>query len=68
VIFAVMAGGQLFGFVGVLIALPTAAVILVLLSHAHERYVKSEIYSAAHPATQRVDAPQSVADDQLETD
>lgn len=45
VIFAVMAGGQLFGFVGVLLALPAAAVIMVLLSHAHERYVSSELYS-----------------------
>jgi len=45
VIFAVMAGGQLFGFVGVLLALPAAAVIVVLLSHAHERYVSSELYA-----------------------
>ena len=35
VIFAVLAGGQLFGFVGVLLALPVAAVIAVLLRHAH---------------------------------
>mgnify|MGYP001590134677 CR=1 FL=1 len=33
VIFAVMAGGQLFGFVGVLLALPAAAVIAVGLRH-----------------------------------
>ena len=45
VIFAVMAGGQLFGFVGVLLALPAAAVIMVLLSHAHQRYVSSELYT-----------------------
>jgi len=45
VIFAVMAGGQLFGFVGILIALPVAAVIMVLLRHAHERYIGSEVYS-----------------------
>ncbi len=44
VIFAVMAGGQLFGFVGVLLALPAAAVIMVLLRHAHERYVSSGLY------------------------
>ena len=31
VIFAVMAGGQLFGFFGVLLALPVSAVLLVLL-------------------------------------
>ena len=35
VIFAVLAGGQLFGFVGVLLALPIAAVVVVLLRHAH---------------------------------
>lgn len=44
VIFAVMAGGQLFGFVGVLLALPVAAVIVVLLRHVHELYRTSEIY------------------------
>lgn len=44
VIFAVMAGGQLFGFFGVLLALPVAAVMMVMLRHAHERYVGSELY------------------------
>lgn len=45
VIFAVLAGGQLFGFTGVLLALPVAAVIMVLLRHAHQRYVTSQLYS-----------------------
>jgi predicted PurR-regulated permease PerM len=45
VIFAIMVGGQLFGFVGVLLALPTAAVIGVLLRYAHERYMSSQLYS-----------------------
>ena len=44
VIFAVMAGGQLFGFVGMLLALPVAAIIMVLLHHAHTRYRQSEFY------------------------
>jgi len=44
VIFAVLAGGQLFGFVGVLLALPAAAVIMVLLRHAHNRYRSSRLY------------------------
>ncbi len=35
VIFAVLAGGQLFGFAGVLLALPIAAAVMVLLRHAH---------------------------------
>ncbi|MBK7144060.1 MAG: AI-2E family transporter [Xanthomonadales bacterium] len=46
VIFAVLAGGQLFGFFGVLLALPVAAVVLVLLRHTHEQYLDSEIYGA----------------------
>ena len=44
VIFAVLAGGQLFGFVGVLLALPAAAVIAVLLRHLHRRYLRSDFY------------------------
>jgi predicted PurR-regulated permease PerM len=45
VIFSVLAGGQLFGFVGVLLALPVAAVIAVVLRHMLERYTQSELYS-----------------------
>ncbi|MGD8378505.1 MAG: AI-2E family transporter [Gammaproteobacteria bacterium] len=44
VIFALMAGGQLFGFSGVLLALPAAAAIMVVLRYAHERYRMSEVY------------------------
>lgn len=44
VIFAILAGGQLFGFTGVLLALPVAAVIMVLLRHAHELYKDSDMY------------------------
>ena len=50
VIFAVMAGGQLFGFLGMLLALPAAAVINVLLRYAHERYRESELYAGPAPA------------------
>ncbi|MCW8955853.1 MAG: AI-2E family transporter [Gammaproteobacteria bacterium] len=45
VIFAVLAGGQLFGFVGVLLALPVAAIIVVLLRHAHGQYKSSNIFN-----------------------
>jgi predicted PurR-regulated permease PerM len=45
VIFAVLAGGQLFGFMGILLALPLASMIMVVLRHAHERYKDSEFYS-----------------------
>jgi predicted PurR-regulated permease PerM len=44
VIFAIMAGGQLFGFVGVLLALPVASVSMVLLRYAHQQYLNSELY------------------------
>lgn len=46
VLFSVMAGAQLFGFIGVLLALPVAAVIMVLLRHTHQRYIDSELYIA----------------------
>jgi predicted PurR-regulated permease PerM len=46
VIFAIMAGGQLFGFLGVLLALPVAAVAMVLGRHAYERYTHSRLYGA----------------------
>jgi len=45
VIFAIMAGGQLFGFLGMLLALPVAAVANVLLRFAHERYRQSDLYT-----------------------
>lgn len=44
VIFAVLAGGQLFGFVGVLLALPASAVLVVLLREGIKRYKESELY------------------------
>ena len=50
VIFAIMAGGQLFGFLGVLLALPVAAVVNVMLRFAHERYTQSRLYAGDRPA------------------
>ena len=44
VMFAVLAGGQLFGFMGILLALPLAAVLVVLVRHARERYKDSDWY------------------------
>mgnify|MGYP000305105276 CR=1 FL=1 len=44
VIFAILAGGQLFGFIGVLLALPVTAVLMVILRHVHEQYVQSTLY------------------------
>jgi predicted PurR-regulated permease PerM len=50
VIFAVLTGGQLFGFLGMLLALPVAAIANVLLRYAHERYTHSRLYAGV-PAT-----------------
>lgn len=44
VLFAVFAGGELFGFVGVLFAVPVAAVIGVLVRYLAGRYLDSELY------------------------
>jgi len=46
VIFAVLAGAQLFGFVGMLLALPVAAVILVVLRKLYLHYLASPWYGA----------------------
>jgi predicted PurR-regulated permease PerM len=45
VIFAVLAGGQLFGFLGVLLALPVASALNVLVRHLHQRYTSSPLYN-----------------------
>ncbi len=63
VIFAIMAGGQLFGFLGVLLALPVAAIVMVLLRYAHEQYTASALYCAgAEEATAGADPPAAPAD------
>ncbi len=45
VIFAVLTGGQLFGFTGVLLAVPASAVIMVFLRNFYEYYLNSYYYS-----------------------
>jgi predicted PurR-regulated permease PerM len=45
VIFALLAFGQLLGFVGVLIALPASAVLLVALRRLRSRYLGSRLYA-----------------------
>jgi predicted PurR-regulated permease PerM len=67
VIFAVLTGGQLFGFLGMLLALPVAAVANVLLRYAHARYKHSRLYAgeghavlldeAGAPLSMHVDGP-----------
>ncbi|MDO8448370.1 MAG: AI-2E family transporter [Rhodoferax sp.] len=44
VIFSLMAFGQLFGFVGLLIALPASAVLLVAIRRAQAGYLSSKLY------------------------
>lgn len=44
VIFALLAFGQVFGFVGVLIALPASAVLLVAIRRARAGYMASKLY------------------------
>ena len=44
VIFALLAFGQVFGFVGVLIALPASAVLLVAIRRVRLRYMTSRLY------------------------
>ena len=51
VIFAILIGGQLFGFVGVLLALPVAAVIMVFIRHLIVQYKQSLLYDAPQPPT-----------------
>ena len=52
VIFALFAGGTLFGFVGILLAVPAAAVIGVLARFALARYRQSTLYDGAPPETE----------------
>ena len=44
IMFALLAGGVLLGFLGLLIAVPTAAIIGVLIRHAIENYKHSNLY------------------------
>ena len=45
VIFALLAFGQLFGFFGILLALPASAVLLVALRHLRRGYLESSLYT-----------------------
>ena len=60
VIFAVLAGGQLFGFLGVLLALPCASVVMVLVRHIHDLYKDSAFYG--HLRDARTDPAVSTCD------
>jgi predicted PurR-regulated permease PerM len=62
VIFAVLAFGDLFGFIGVLLALPLASIAVVLLRFLRERYQASPLY-AAQEAPKTAPVPDPPAED-----
>lgn len=71
VIFAVLAGGYLFGFLGILLALPAASVILVVLRYLSERYRQSELYTEegeGDPVLSEVDVVVETPRGTVETD
>lgn len=51
VIFSVLAGASLFGFVGMLIALPVSAILNVLFHHAYCAYLDSDWYKGQKQLT-----------------
>ena len=55
VVFSVMTGGTLFGFLGMLLALPVAAVANVLIRHLHGQYAASRFYLGEDPETSRIE-------------
>ncbi len=48
IIIALMAGAELFGFMGVLLAVPTTAVLKVLVRHSVAHYKHSSVYMESH--------------------
>lgn len=57
VIFSVLAGGMLFGFLGMLVAIPVAAVIGVLVRFSLSRYLDSPFYAGEGPSDARGPPP-----------
>lgn len=50
VVFALMAGGSLFGFTGILLALPICAVLMVALRRIYHWYLNSDFYKDDKPS------------------
>ena len=61
VIFAVLAGGSLFGFVGMIVSLPVAALIGVLIRFGIQQYLESPIYQGAAAEATPASAEQGAA-------
>lgn len=68
VIFALMAFGQLFGFVGVLIALPASAVLLVAIRRLREHYLASDLYLSATDGAAASETPAPAAEPESRDD
>ncbi|MFT4021321.1 MAG: AI-2E family transporter, partial [Acinetobacter sp.] len=60
VVFAVLAGAQLGGILGMLIALPVAAVIVVLLKHIREFYENTALYGRQSLVAETDVSPETV--------
>lgn len=60
VIFALLAGGSLFGFLGVMLAVPVAAAIAVLMRFALQKYLESPLYAGDQ---HRLDRPKGQGGD-----
>ncbi len=65
VIFSVLAGGQLFGFFGILLALPVFAILAVVMRHLHKTYKDSDLYGSPMEALADLD---DIIDESLEQD
>ncbi len=68
VIFAIMAGGQLFGFVGILVALPVAAMIMVLVRYLHGRYKSSSMYGQDNQEIESIEVTNEETIDSIDQD
>jgi len=66
VIFAIAAGGQLFGFFGILLALPAAAVLSVVIRFAYHRYLKEHPYVDIDPYVETDSEPDRETERELE--
>lgn len=62
IIIVLMAGGELFGFIGVLLAVPTTAVMKVLVGHTLSRYKSSTLYLGRGTSSARSDQEVSIQD------
>lgn len=63
IIIALMVFSTAFGFIGVVIAVPTAAVLKVLVLEAHDRYRRSRFYTESEPIPASANSSSSACED-----